>query len=212
MPRTARTISVSALALCAATALAVPQTRAKKEEPKDLPALLTQVQKSWTAADYPACMRDLKTCVSLASQRWIQAIRESLPAAPEGWTRVEPPKEDPQANAMVAALTVGVGTVVEQRYTRERQRIDVTVNADSPVIGMMSMMFQNPALLGPNKELVEYGTHKAILDTTNKQQLDLQILISNKHLVQVRCPESDEFLFAMFDQAAIDKLAAALGS
>lgn len=201
------------LALCA-SALALPQTRAKKAEAKDMPTVLAQAKEHFDAGRYAACMTDLKTCVGLTQKRWTEAIRAAMPAAPEGWTKVEPEEEqedNAQAQAMLASLSIGVGTQVEQIYSKDAQRVSVTVTADSPMISMMGMMFSNPALLGANKELIEYGSHRAVLDTSNARRLDLQILISDKHLVQVTCPESEDFLFALFDQTAVDGLAAALG-
>ena len=209
-----RSLSLAAAltSLVLLAAVAVPQTRAKKPEAKDMPEMLAKVGELWAAADYPGCMRELKSCTALANARWTAAIREALPAAPEGWTKVAPKEESQMQAGAMAALAVGVGTVVEQQYTADGKRLTATVTADSPMIGMMSMMFTNPAMLGPDKELVEYGTDKAILDTSNANRLNLQILISGKHLVDVQCPENDEFLFAMFDQAAIDRLSRVLGA
>lgn len=207
--------AAAGLAALCASALPSIQTRAAKPEVQDFPAVLARAQDHYEANRYAAAMADLKTCVGLTQTRWVEAIREALPAAPENWTKVPQPKdeqESAQAQAMLASLSLGVGTQVEQRYTAESKRLDVSITADSPMVGMMGMMFSNPAMLNANQELIEYGTHKAILDTSNSRGLDLQILIANKHLIQVTCPEDDEFLFAMFDQAAIDRLAAALGT
>ena len=207
----ARTLSSLAVAALCATAIALPQTREKKPQERDFPAVLDSAKAHFEAGRFADCMSDLKTCTTLAQKNWIAAIRAALPAAPQGWTKTPPPKEDPAAQAMLAGLSLGVGTQVEQVYTMERKKITVTVAADSPMISMMGMLFANPAMRQPHQELIEYGSHKAILDTSNANRLDLQILISGKHLVQVHCPENDEFLFAMFDQTAVDNIAAALG-
>lgn len=201
--------SVAAAALCA-TALALPQTRAKKPEARDFPTALAGAQEHFDNGRYAGCLSDLKHCSSLARTGWITAIRDALPAAPEGWTRVPPPKEDPAAQALLAGLAFGVGTQVEQVYSRDREKIQVKVAADSQAIAMLGMVFSNPMMRQPHQELIEYGPHRAILDTSNERHLNLQILISDKHLVDVRCPEDDEFLFALFDQAAVDRLALAL--
>jgi hypothetical protein len=77
---------------------------------------------------------------------------------------------------------------------------------------MLSGYMTNPALLGENKELIEYGSHKAILESQQKNdRRSLQILIDAKHLVDVKTNGiTEEQLFAMWDQATVDRLASAL--
>ena len=66
-------------------------------------------------------------------------------------------------------------------------------------------------MLDENSELIEYGEHRAILKTGNGRRLNLQVLIHGKHVMDISCSENEEFLFAMFDQAAIDQVAKVLG-
>jgi hypothetical protein len=74
------------------------------------------------------------------------------------------------------------------------------------------MMFGNPAMLDPNSELIEYDGHKAILKKDG-DQLNLQILVSGKHVLDASLDGGDEkMLFAVFDQAAVDKIASALSN
>jgi hypothetical protein len=72
------------------------------------------------------------------------------------------------------------------------------------------MMFGNPAALGQDGEVVGYGAHRAIFKREGSR-LSLQIVLSDRHLVNVEFPGQDEeALFALFDQRAVDRIAAAL--
>jgi hypothetical protein len=95
--------------------------------------------------------------------------------------------------------------------TKGNASIGVTITADSPLVQMFSMWINNPSLLEPGSELIKYGANNAVL---KKQGDALQLLIligSDICDVNVR-GRNDEFLLKVFDQAAVDRLAAALAS
>ena len=88
----------------------------------------------------------------------------------------------------------------------------VTVTADSPLIAMFSMMIGNPAMIPAGSELIKYGRHNAILETRkNDQGFKLQIVIDSSLIDVDARGLTDEQLLRMFDQAAVDRVAAALG-
>jgi hypothetical protein len=189
----------------------VAQKRVTPKGEADFPSTLDSARAAWEAKDYATCVSSLKDALTLATAERAKTIRAALPAAPQGYERQKPANQD-QGNAMMAAMGMAIGNIVEQVYkqTDSSQRIQVTVTADSPMVGMLGMAFGNPAMLGENSELIEYNEHKAVLKTEGSR-LNLQVLIWDKHVVDVQCPEDEEFLFRMFDQEAIDKIAAALG-
>jgi len=85
------------------------------------------------------------------------------------------------------------------------------MTTDSPMVQMFNMWIQNPAMLGEGAELIKYGPHAAVLRTQGSGRLQLQILLLGKHLCDVTSEGLDEDgLFALFDQAAVDRLASVL--
>ncbi|MEM7519202.1 MAG: hypothetical protein AAF368_20035, partial [Planctomycetota bacterium] len=118
-----------------------------------------------------------------------------------------------QNNALASAMLGGLaGTMTTQRYKEieGRANINVQVAANSPMVATLGMMFGNPMMRGENTELIEYDGAKALLKTNGKN-LDLQILIGEKHLCQVTCNGlNDDQLIAMFNQAAVTKISNAL--
>jgi len=196
------------------------QERAKKKGPADFVKTIESAKKGWEEQRYGACIKDLQTCMDLVVKKRAAVIRAALPAAPEGWDIKEDlPKEGEMANPFLSAMSAAVGSTIERKYVQKegRTRVDVTAMADSPMVQMLSMMFANPAAAGPNTEKITYGIHSALLQKQG-QNLNLQILISDAHVVEARltpgaelsAEAAENILFALFDQAAVDKLAAAL--
>lgn len=214
--RTLTLLVPCAAALCLALAPA-PQERVKPETPKKFEESLRAVDQAWKSASYGTALKELRHMTMLVGVKRTEAIIAALPKAPAGFEAVpDKTREDlannPQAAAMAGAMGM-VGTLINHRYkaTEGRDSIDVSITADSPLLGMFQMIAANPQALGANKELIKYGAHKAILDTTNKNRVKLQIMIGESTLCDVTVTgRDDDFLFAMWDQSAVDQLAAAL--
>ena len=203
---------VALLATLVLTSAAL-QKRAKTTSAADFPGLMKAASAAWDAGQYGECLASLKKATGLANEKRSMAIREALPATPAGW-KLEPAKKSAAAgNAMVQAFGGAIGNLTQARYSEEggRGSIDITITADSPMVQMFNMMVTNPAMLGENGELIEYEAHRAVLKN-ERNSLNLQILIHKKHMcdIKVRGMEEDA-MFAMFNQATIDKLAAVLG-
>ncbi len=196
------------------------QERSKPKAPPSFVATLEKVKKDWAAENYGACMRNLQIRSKLVIAKRTEVLRAALPAAPEGWKiRKEDSPEKMLDNPAIAVLSAGVGNLLERHYQQVDGpgSVDVSVMVDSPVVQMLSIMFANPAAAGPNAEKIGYGAHKGLLQPEGRS-LSLQILIAEKHVVDVtlRPPRgmetgaAEDWLFALFDQAAVDRIAAAL--
>jgi hypothetical protein len=189
---------------------AFAQERVKPKGAPDFAALHASVAEHWKAQRWGACSRDARTLLGVISTRRGKAIREALPAAPEGYAKEEPQEEDAaQANAMMAAFVPGIGTVVEQQYQGQGKNINVTVTADSPMLQMYQMLLQNPAMLQPGQELIKYTQCSAILETQGGSNT-LRFLIDSSMVEANFHDQSPDFALKMFDQAAVTKLHAAI--
>ena len=159
-------------------------------------------------------MGELQEAIGLCMQKRTDAILAALPAAPAGWEIQPDRKNDMRNNPLAAAMSASVGNIVNRTYKKldGNDRVEVTVTADSPMVSMFNMWITNPAMLGEDGELIEYEKDdKAVLKNPGSR-LELQIMISKAHICEVRANGlTDDELFAMFDQAAVDKLKAALG-
>ncbi|MFT5292270.1 MAG: hypothetical protein ACI8QS_001271 [Planctomycetota bacterium] len=104
---------------------------------------------------------------------------------------------------------MSVGSIVTQSYRGESGTLKVTIAADSPMVGMLSILFTNPAMRRPGTEMIKYKECDAILKEEGSAW-SLQLLIEET-LIQGRFgKEDDEFALAMFSQAAVTKLHATI--
>jgi len=200
--------------LLAAPLLALgPQKRVQQKTAADFPTLLENANKSWQAGDYGQCTSHLRDALMLCTAKRAEAILAALPPAPEGYeVEVDRSMQDAANNPMLGAMAAAVGNVVQQDYNGP-EHIQVTVTADSPLVGMFSMWVANPAMLDQDSELIEYGAHKAVLKKTDDgRSRELLILINGEHTCQIDYQGSrEDFLFDLFDQAVVDRLAKVLG-
>ena len=203
------------LPLLAAAAVALPaQKRASEQEKPTFERSWNAAREHWNAGRYGACSKHVSEVLGIVALKRAEALRAAFPAAPEGWT-IEEDRSNEQAlgNPLLGAMTAGVGNIITRAYnqTETRARMDATLTADSPMVQMMSMMFGNAAMLPKGTELIEYEAHKGLLKKQGDDRWELTIMIAEKHIVQVNARGlSDDALFAVWDQATVDRLAKAL--
>jgi len=201
------------LALLSTFSLAALQERVKPKQPQDFAALHEEVGALWASESWSQCFAKAQELVGIIGVRRSQAIRAALPAAPEGYEKEGGGNDadQQQANPFAAAAAGIAGSIVEQRYRSadKRKQISVTVHAGSPLIKMMQVWVDNPAMLGPDSELIKYESYNAVLKTSGKR-LELQIMIDDNLVSTQTDDEDDEFLLAMWSDAAVKKAAAAL--
>lgn len=188
------------------------QERVKPKQPTDFDGCLSAASTAWKERRFGACTKQLQDAMALVADMRADAIRSALPGAPEGYEIVPEEKDAMAANPMLAAMTASVGSVIQRQYRAQngRSTIEVTVTADSPLVGMFNMWIANPAMVGEGAEVVKYGPYNALLKKEG-QRRNLQILIEGSNVCEVRWPNEDEdALFAMFDQQAVNTLARAL--
>ena len=203
---------VTIVLACGIALAAFAQERVKPKGAPDFAALHASVAEHWKAERWGACSKDARTLLGVISTRRAKAIRDALPAAPEGYVKQEHKEEDTaQNNAMMAALAPGMGTVVEQQYQGQGKTINVTVTADSPWIQMYQMILQNPAMLQPGQELIKYTQCSAVLETQGTSNT-LRFMIDSSMVEANFRDESEDFVLKMFDQAAVTKLHAVISN
>jgi len=98
--------------------------------------------------DTQYAIEELDYARQLLQAQKTDALVEFLPAAPQGWTR----EVNTEMNAGLAMM--GGGTGAEATYQGTGQSITVTIMADNPMVGAMSGMISNAAMLGAKVERV----------------------------------------------------------
>lgn len=205
IPLTIFTLSLLTLPLAA-------QKRAAPKQDLDFGGAVAAAQKAFEAQDYGGAVTALQAAIKAVQKLQRVTILAALPK-PAGYT-VKDEQPEPEGTNPFAAGMAMLGMTVKRTYENsDGNRIECEVMVSSPMVSMLSMMFNNPALItADGGELVEYGQHKAILKKEGDDGRELSILLHNKHLVKVTSQGlSSDALLAVIDQACVDRLEKALG-
>lgn len=202
--------------LLVATILAVPglaQKRAAATKEASFPEAVEQAKKAFDGKEYGAAISALQAAIRAAQKLQRVAILAALPQ-PEGFRVEDEAVQDTEGLPFAASMAV-MGSVITRHYQKgDSTRIDVEIMANSPMVPMLTMMIANPAMVkADGGEIVEYGKHKALLKKNGDSGHELTILLFDKHVVKATCQDmTADQLFAVFDQAAVDRLEQALGN
>lgn len=202
-----RLLPLVVLSVLFSTALAQTRTAPKKEA--TFPEALDQATKAAEGEQYGAAIAALQAAIKLLQKKQRAAILAGMPK-PQGW-EISDDEPNEQTDALTAGLA-GIGTNIQRRYHKDDKSLTVDVMANSPMLQMIAMLFNNPAMItADGGEVVQYGAHKAILKKSGDGQ-ELQILMHDKHLIKVNAQgiTADELL-KIFDQAFVDRMEKPLG-
>ncbi len=203
------------LSILFAAAAAMPAVAQKRSSaPKELTFTdaLVAAQKAFEAGEFGGAISALQAAIRDVQKKQRLAVLAALPK-PAAFTVKDDDPKDETANPFAAGLAALGSTITRHYEGKDGKGMDVEVMANSPLVSMMSMMLSNPAIAkADGGELVEYGAHKALLKKNGDDGQELTIVMYDKHLVKVttRSMNADE-LFAVFDQAAVDRLEKPLG-
>ncbi|MEZ6004950.1 MAG: hypothetical protein R3F17_07180 [Planctomycetota bacterium] len=202
------------IGLCVAPALLAfaPQKRASEKKALTFQENLAAAKTAFEGEKFGTTLRLLNDAVAETRKKHRAAILAAMPAAPAGWTKEVQEESDSGQDAAVLAMLGGGMIPIEQNYTKEDSgaTLSVQVTVDQPMVQMITMAF-NPAFLEEGQELIEYnGGDKALLRSADGRA-EMQLVVSNKHLIQVDVSEGNgDFVLSVLDQAALDKLKGAI--
>jgi hypothetical protein len=183
------------------------QDRAKKATAEDTPKLIQSAAKAFEEKRYGACARDLRTALGFATTLLRGKILAAMPPAPAGFTFEDVQQDD---SALVGVLAMNA-IPAERNYHKEggEGHLRIAITVDSPLVGMLGMAF---GLAGQDSktEVIGYKGDKGLLKNEDGN-LTLQILIANKHLIDVSASGFDaDGLLKIVDQAFVDRVIAAV--
>jgi hypothetical protein len=187
----------------------VAQERSGPKKPVGFPEAVEAAKKAVESDKLAAAIAALQAAIRDLQKKQRVQILSCLPK-PEGWEfRDEEVDDNVQASLGLAAM----GQTVSRRYENGEKSLQVEVIANSPMIQMLGVMFNNPTLVeAQGGEIVKYGVHKAILTKSGDEGQELQILMHDAHLIKVNSQGIDaDDLLKIFDQAFIDRLEKPLG-
>lgn len=133
---------------------------------------------------------ELEFALAQMRQQKAEAIQKLLPQPPEGW------KSEPGRSSSAGAGFMGGGVSATSNYRQVngRGRVQIQVISDSPMIGAMAAMLQNPAFAQSSQgaKLTRFQGLKAIITSKSPKRAELQTLINNKMLFKVSANQVEE--------------------
>ena len=179
-----------------ALALALPATLPLPTAADEFRDTLDAAIEAYEAGDTQLAMEELGVATGLLQTMRAGSIESFLPPASEGWTRTV----DPEYPGVLAMMGGGVGVDADYRGP-DRQHINVTVTADSPIVTMFLSMAGNPAMMRA------MGTvHRIGRDRVLEQDGELIMVLAGRIVIQMTGGEVDQML-EMFEQMDLAGLA-----
>ncbi len=193
-----------------------PQRRTKKAAPKDFTAVYAEVGKAWKEGRIGSCIKGIRKLSMIATDKLNGMVLAVLPPAPEGFKIRKPRNQGNTNNPFLAGMAMGLGSPIKRTYySQDGRSIQLSVVVNSPLIRMLKMFMDNPAMAGAKGELIEYDGAKALLSKEGKTSQKLQILMDDT-VIECRYrgttakPATGDAILSMMSQAFLNKLIAVL--
>ena len=168
----------------------------------DVTDQINEALKAYQNRDTQTAIAALDAATNLLRQGRADALKKLLPPVPPGWTA-----DDAESTAIGVAL-LGGGTTASRTYHNGKQRVEVQIIADSPMLQGMAALIGSPlAAAGGMKTVVVGGRRMSYTDNDNSYMT----VVADKVIVKFDGnkdtpePTLKSFIAAM-DFAAIEKL------
>jgi len=166
---------------------------------------LTEVIKAYEDKDYKGAMDELKFITAEIQKLDANENQKLLPAPLEGW------KVEAGDNGAQAAMSMlgGGGTSMNATYSKGEESIEIQILANSPMLAMMAMSINNPALIAsdPKTSPYRYKRNKGIKKVEGKNT-EITLLIAGQIMIKLDGENlsDDKVLEAYLDTINIKKL------
>ncbi|MCV6596112.1 MAG: hypothetical protein OIF40_03380 [Mangrovicoccus sp.] len=137
---------------------------------------LEATREAYEAGSIVEALQELSIAQALLQAQKTAGIVAFLPEAPDGWTR------EVDTDMAAGMMMFGGGTGAEARYIKGGEQIELTLMADSPMIGTFAGLMNNPAMLMASGGKLEKigGQRFSLMDG------EYSTLVGNRILVQAR--------------------------
>jgi hypothetical protein len=184
------------------TTLALMQTSIQADAITDQ---LNEVIKMYEEKDYKASMDELKFITAEIQKLDSAENQKLLPAPLEGWA-VEAGDNGTQA---AMSMLGGGGTSMQATYKKGKESIEIQILANSPMLAMMAMAINNPALMAadPSSSPYRYKRNKGVKKKEGNNT-EVTLLISGQIMIKLDGENlnDDKVIEAYLDAIDIKKL------
>lgn len=161
--------------------------------------------------DYKTAVEELKFVTAQLQQLHQAELQKLMPKALDGWKEKEQRGNNNAGMAMLGGM--GGGTGMKSEFQRNRENVTVEVMANSPMMGMMTMMLKNPTMMAGQKNTKPFRYKKAKgMIKTEKNRSEITLVLAGQILITVkgRQLEDEAVLKEYLEQLDFSKLKDAL--
>lgn len=160
--------------------------------------------------DYRTAVEELKFVVAQLEKLKNKQNQTLLPEALEGW---KSENKGGNNDSQIAMSMLGGGTSIKGKYTRKAERVEIEVLANSPLLSMMTMMLNNPAMMAGQKNTEPFRYKKAKgMKKKNGDTIEITLLLAGQIMIKVvgNHLKDEKVLSEYLDAFDLAKLKAAL--
>ena len=141
--------------------------------------------KAYVDKDYKLALEELKYAEAQIQEKVNKENETLLPEPPEGW-------EAKGVKTTSMAMTGG-GTMMSREYTNDKQTMKIEVAANSPLMGMMTMMMKNPMMMTGNQDMsaYRYKRQKGMVET-KRDRMETKLLLAGQILLSLTLNDRDK--------------------
>ncbi len=141
--------------------------------------------KAYADKDYKLALEEIKFAEAQIQELVNNENQALLPEPPEGWDAKE---------AKTSSLgMMGGGSMMSREYSRGKQTMKIEIAANSPLLGMMSMMMKNPMMMSsnPNMKPYRYKRNKGMIEIKNGR-METKLLLAGQILLSLTLQDRDK--------------------
>ena len=171
-----------ACALVMAWALALGASPARADE---ISEQLERGLKLYKEGKVNEALAEVEFATAQMRQKKAEGFAAIFPDAPVGWKA-----DKPESQSVGQAMFGGVISA-SRAYHKGEAEVRVEIMSDSPLIQSLAVVLNNPMMMqGQGLKLARVGDQKALVQQSEDNQAELQMLVDGKVLVRVEASQT----------------------
>ena len=141
--------------------------------------------KAYVDKDYKLALEELKYAEAQIQEKVNKENETLLPEPPEGW--------EAKGVKTTSMAMAGGGNMMSREYTSDKQTMKIEIAANSPLMGMMTMMMKNPMMMSGNQDMssYRYKRQKGMVEI-KRDRMETKLLLAGQILLSLTLNDRDK--------------------
>jgi hypothetical protein len=168
--------------ICLALLVSLGASKTNADEVTDL---IESGLKAYADKDFKNALEELKYAEAQIQEMVNKKNETLLPEPPEGW--------EAKGVKTTSMAMAGGGTMMSREYTNDKQTMKIEIAANSPLMGMMTMMMKNPMMMSGNQDMsaYRYKRQKGMVET-KRDRMETKLLLAGQILLSLTLNDRDK--------------------